>query len=770
MSRCLKVFFIAVLLSIFSLNFTEVYAQQISSQPNNGLISDREAEEKAADFANLSSDYYPNPATFTYDSRSKPWYTVYFYRYDSQTKKSYWGKTVVVNAKDGTILTDQEKLRELGAAEGDTPPGIDPITKAYIPTLSEKIGEFLPWIFLVIIIILGIGLFKFRRKLGRLRSKFRSLDIIFGSATLVQLLLALYFFITASDANNFVFLLTSTFGTVTTWITTRIYYKTPSENLENIGVIPPDKLPKFIDVGGMEQVKQELRQTVGIMTSKSKEAQNLGVNFNGVLLFGPPGVGKSYLVKATAGEMGLNFISVKVSDLIGMYTGESSKNISAIFKVALKNAPCLLFFDEFDAIAVSRGSDGGITTEDSRVVNELLRNLEEIRSASGKVIVFAATNNKDQLDEAVIRSGRFDRQIFIPLPDTAARKAIFETRLKNKPIAQDVNLDELVLKTEGMSAADLSTIIDKAALKLISASGAGQQITLNQASLVDAIVNFREKQKPNVTKLTWDDLILQDEVITELKRLVKVIENSDTTLKLGIEPPKGVLLYGPPGTGKTTIAKVIANEAKASFFSISQADIFSKWLGESEKNIKKIFDEARRFKPAIIFIDEIDAVVAKRGGEAGAWTDKTVNQILQEIDGLKDSSYVFVIGATNVPDMIDPALLRGGRLSTQIEIPSPGKIERQKLFSLFLKNIPVVDDLNLEELVKNSDGYSGADIKEICQRAILAKFDQNGPGATLIQADLIASIQKYKKYSKAYDIPSYFGKTGGLSSQEIKER
>ena len=267
-----------------------------------------------------------------------------------------------------------------------------------------------------------------------------------------------------------------------------------------------------------------------------------------------------------------------------------------------------------------------------------------------------------------------------------------------------------------------------------------------------------KRKKAPSRSLTWSDLIVPQEVLADLKRLARLIEHPELTSQLGIDPPKGVLLYGPPGTGKTTIAKVIADEVKASFYCISQADIFGKWMGETEHHIQKIFEEARKNRPSIIFIDEIEALMSKRGGhESGFWADKAVSQILQEIDGMQDSSHLFVIGATNMPDQVDPALLRGGRLSTQIEIPLPGKLEREKLFSLYLKTVKKADDVHLLELMDLSEGLSGADIKEICQRAILEIFDTGAQKILVVeQRDLIAAIQKYQKSSRVYRVPEYF--------------
>ena len=558
---------------------------------------------------------------------------------------------------------------------------------------------------------------------------------------------------------------------ITSWVTIKVNLKPSLETSDqDLKVISPKELPNFSKVGGMQKVKEELKRTVGFIISQSKTAQQYDVNFNGVLLYGPRGVGKTYLAQATAGEFGLNFLSVKVSDLMSMWYGQSANNVQEIFKKALKHTPCLLFFDEFDSVAGERGE---VTTseESTRVVNQLLRSLEEIRQYRGKVIVFAATNNKSDLDEAVIRSGRFDKHIFIPLPDKDARASIFANKLKGKPTDQQIDILSLADKTEGMSSADITALVDKAVLNLFdnSVSGEAKIQPLDQKQLLYAVENFRDKQKPNIKKLNWDELILQPEIVSELKRLVHLIENPDATQSLGIDPPKGILLYGPPGTGKTTIAKVIANQANASLFSITQADIISKWVGESEKNIKKIFDEARKYKPSIIFIDEIDAIVSKRG-DGDTYGDKTVNQILQEIDGVQDTNFVFVIGATNNPKKIDSALLRGGRLSTQLEIPLPGNAELIQLFSLYLKKAVTSNTFDMKKLASISRGYSGADIKEVCNRALLDTLSNNKSQPTnLTQEGIEAAIKTYKKNAQVYQVPDFFGASGKYSSSSIQD-
>lgn len=753
-------------------------------------VSVDQAIDVARNYAGSPSDWFVSNWV-TNNSFGKSFNVVEFYRQEEKTGKLFYEKTFVVDPYDGAVVTDKRVLGELGFGDNYLPLSVDPVTKEYsvpnpiVSAIKSLFQEKLTWFIVLGIFLAVAAIIYWRKKVKNIFRKIQPifLDVIFGIGILIELGFAFYFYrsyqanpISTNDLITAIGLVTSAVGTVSTWVFTKIVMRqSPDEDTGELIITPPQDLPNFSSVGGMEGVKEELRNTVGLIMSRGKLAQQYGVNFNGVLLFGPPGVGKSYITEAAAGEFGLNLLRLKVSDLVGIYKGTSTHKIQQAFKTALKQAPCLLFFDEFESVAGERGVVS-LDVDETRAVNQLLRSLEEIRSHPGKVIVFAATNKKEDLDEAIIRPGRFDKQIYIPMPDDAARKSIIESRLRGKPFGPNIDLGELVGKTSGMSAADIAAIVDKAVLDILSASlgDTPRAKTLDQKQLVWAIDNFREKHKPSVKKLNWSDLILQEEVMAELKRFVKIIENPDITRKLGIEPPKGVLIYGPPGTGKTTIAKVIANEANASFFSIGGADIHTKWFGESERKIKNIFEEARKYKPSIIFIDEIESIVSKRGGHEGwEYMDKLVSQILSEIDGMKDAAYVFIIGATNDPDGIDPALLRGGRLSTQIEIPLPGKPEREKLFALFLKKTQKAADVKLNELAESTENYSGADIQDICQRAILDVFDRSGGETTEItHADLKASLQKYKKSSKVYHVPEYFKKKieEGLSTQNIAER
>jgi SpoVK/Ycf46/Vps4 family AAA+-type ATPase len=734
------------------------------------LKTKEEAEQRAKEYIAPFPEWdvvsaQDNPS----DSKNNKWYIVDYVRYMADAKRYYFGGRIVLNSADGTRLSDTQKLKQFYAQNGyeEEPTEIDRETKAYELSAPLKAEVTTKQSVVLVTFIAPFIWFTVKKKGFRIGP----IDLVFGVASLIQFLIMLYIILFTRDQFNAIFLITSLIGTATSWVTIKVNLKPSLESSsQDIKIIKPGELPNFSKVGGMQKVKDELKRTVGFIVSQNKTAQQYDINFNGVLLFGPPGVGKTYLAQATAGEFNLNFMSIKVSDLLSMWYGQSANNVQDIFNKALKNAPCLLFFDEFDSVAGERGE---VTTgeESTRVVNQLLRSLEEVRRHRGKVIVFAATNNKSDLDEAVIRSGRFDKHIYIPLPDKDARISILINKLKGKPTDRNINIPLLSDKTEGMSSADITSLVDKAILNLFDniSTGDANVGLLDQKQLLNAVENFRDRQKPNIKKLDWNDLILQPEIISELKRLVHLIENPDVTQTLGIDPPKGILLYGPPGTGKTTIAKVIANQANASFFPITQADIMSKWVGESEKNIKKIFEEARKYKPSIIFIDEIDAIVGKRG-DGDTYGDKTVNQILQEIDGVQDMNFVFIIGATNNPKKIDPALLRGGRLSTQLEIPLPGTVELTRLYSLFLRKATLSKTFAIEKIAALSHGYSGADVKEICNRALLDSLSKDGPQTSeLTQERIEEAIKTYKKNAQVYQVPEFISSSGRYIQSSIQD-
>jgi transitional endoplasmic reticulum ATPase len=488
-------------------------------------------------------------------------------------------------------------------------------------------------------------------------------------------------------------------------------------------VEPPSELDTFADVGGMDSLKQEVRDTVGLMLEHPDDAERYGIEWNGILLHGPPGVGKTFFARAIAGEFGLSLMHVSTGDLVSSLQGGSARNIDKAFSTAVGNLPCLLFFDEFDSVAQRR--DSNPDQEARRTVNQLLTSLEAHRDER-RLLVMAATNNVEHLDPAVVRPGRFDRHIRIDLPDAPAREAIFRAELDDRPAASDLELSELVRRTEGMTPAAISKIVDTAALEVFrEATSTGQNLHLDTDHLLRAIERHGGQDRPMVEHWTWDSMILDPAIKAQLQQLQAVIEDPDSAERFGVDPPTGLLLAGPPGTGKTTVAKVLAAQARASFYPISGADVISKWVGESERNIRQLFERARANRPSIIFIDEIDALAGRRG--AVETHDSHVNQLLSEIDGVSGQKGVFIVGATNRPDQLDPAMLRGGRLSRTIVLGLPDEAGRHAILCLHTARMPTVG-VRLDELARETDGLSPADLKGLAQEAALAAMTRTGGG------------------------------------------
>jgi transitional endoplasmic reticulum ATPase len=484
---------------------------------------------------------------------------------------------------------------------------------------------------------------------------------------------------------------------------------------------PPEELQKFEDVGGMEALKQEIRDTVGLMLEHPEDAERYGIEWNGILLHGQPGVGKTFFARAIAGQYGLNLMHVSTGDLVSSLQGGSAQNIDKAFQTAARNLPCLLFFDEFDSVAQRRGSSPD--QESRKTVNQLLTSLEAYRDER-RLLVMAATNSLEHLDPAVIRPGRFDRQIRIDLPDAKAREAIFEAELDDRPAAEGIELSELVRRTEGMTPAAISKVVDTAALEVFrEATSSGRQLELDEEHLLSAVERYGGQDRPMIEHWTWDSLVLPESIKAQLKQLQAVIEDPESARRFGVDPPTGLLLAGPPGTGKTTVAKVLAAQARCSFYPISGADVISKWVGESEGNIRRLFERARENRPSIIFIDEIDAIAGRRG-EVEVH-DGHVNQLLAEIDGVSGQRGVFIIGATNRPDQIDPAMLRGGRLSRTVVLGLPDEEGRLAMLRLHTQRMPTVG-VDLEALARETEGLSPADLKGLAQEAALAAMARSG--------------------------------------------
>jgi SpoVK/Ycf46/Vps4 family AAA+-type ATPase len=509
----------------------------------------------------------------------------------------------------------------------------------------------------------------------------------------------------------------------------------------------PDKLPTLADMGGMADLKRQIRETVGLVIQHPEVVEQIGVNFNGVLMYGPPGTGKTFAARATAGEYRMNFLHLAGGDLTSKWMGESEKRIQAAFRTAGNNRPCLLFFDEFDSVASKRGDGGGNEQFQKQVVGQFLKSLEDIRRERG-VIVMAATNDIGTLDEAVIRPGRFDQRIRVDLPDPEARKSIFESRLRELPVYGNLHLDDLVQDTEGRSAADLVAIVDAAKLKSLKrAVGQGSKLAaITQQDLEEGLQDRRGKDAPTLRAMTWDDLILPPDTLAQLKSLAELIADPRAGRDIGMKRPAGALLYGPPGTGKTTIARVIASETKGkvSFLPAKGSDLISKFVGDSGKNVRDLFQRARQSSPTIVFIDEIEAMLPKRDADRGQGSepDSVLTEFLQQLDGIDSVPGVFVLGATNLPDRLDPAVLRGGRLGRKIEIPLPTLENRAQLLKLHTRDIKLADDIDFEVIANQMERFSGGDIEAVCQEAVEHAYDRKDGPQAVTQEDLLAVLRR----------------------------
>jgi transitional endoplasmic reticulum ATPase len=499
----------------------------------------------------------------------------------------------------------------------------------------------------------------------------------------------------------------------------------------------PDQLPTFADVGGMTPLKDLLADTLGLLLAFGEQADRYRINFNGILLHGPPGVGKTFVARATAGEFGLNFVPVVTGDLISRWLGESAKNVAAAFRFAATNVPCVLFFDEFDSVALRR--DDEPDNESRRVVNQLLSSLEEYR-AIRELIVMAATNRLEQLDPAVVRPGRFDKHARVDLPDRQARLAVLAAQLRGRPVAEDLDLDSVVERTEGLTPAVLAAIVEEAALAAFRESTTTSRPTpITTAGLLGALLARGGADRPTPGIHRWDDLVLDPRAKQELQQVQRLIEDPELARNFGIDPPSGLLLGGPPGTGKTTIARVLAAEARCSFYSVSAADLTSKWVGESERRVQTLFDRARDNAPSIVFLDELDAIAGRRGAGQD-FADRLLTQLLTEIDGLGSRPGVFVVGATNRLDVLDPAIRRGGRLSRTILVPLPDLDARVAILRLQTRRMPL-GGVDLAAVARVTEGFSGGDLKAVCQQAAVNALMRTSGGRADDEAAAEAEVR-----------------------------
>jgi transitional endoplasmic reticulum ATPase len=534
----------------------------------------------------------------------------------------------------------------------------------------------------------------------------------------------------------------------------------------------------YDELGGLKNEVQKIREMVELPMRHPELFDKIGVEApKGVLLYGPPGTGKTLLAKAVAGETNAHFISLSGPEIMGKHYGESEERIREIFTQAEENAPSIIFIDEIDSIAPKRDEVSGEL--EKRIVSQLLTLMDGMKSR-GKVVVIAATNRPDSIDPALRRPGRFDREIEIGIPDDEGRFDILSIHTRGMPIDEKVDLKQIAKTTHGFVGADLEVLSKEAAMKSLRrvlpeidydeekiSSEILEKIQITSDDFRDALKEvspsaLREVQV-QVPNVSWDDVGGLDELKEELKEAVEwPIKYKDAYDYVDVESPKGILLHGPPGTGKTLIAKALAKMTESNFISIKGPELLSKWVGESEKGVREIFRKARQAAPCIIFLDEVDALVPRRGsgGSDSHVTENVVSQILTEIDGLEELNNVLIIGATNRLDIVDEALLRPGRFDRIIKVPNPDEKGRQHIFEIHTKNKPLDSDVKISEIVKLTDDFSGAEIAAVANRAAIAALkryvggkSENVKEIKISQQDLIDAVDKVKPRKKEAPIP-----------------
>jgi len=492
----------------------------------------------------------------------------------------------------------------------------------------------------------------------------------------------------------------------------------------------------YEDIGGLSEEIKRVREMIELPMKHPELFERLGIDPpKGVLLHGPPGTGKTLLAKAVASESGVNFVSIAGPEIMSKFYGESEQRIREIFQQAEKEAPSIIFIDELDSIAVKREEVTGEV--ERRVVAQLLALMDGLKSR-GKVIVIGATNRPNALDTAIRRPGRFDREIEIGVPDRNGRYEVLLIHSRGMPLADDVDLEELAARTHGFVGADIAALAKEAAMhtlrEILPKIDFDKPLTPEILSkLVVSKEHFYEALKNTepsamrevlleIPNVKWEDIGGLEEVKQKLIEAVEwPISYPDIFIHHGISPPHGILLYGPPGTGKTLLAKAVATESQANFIAIRGPEFLSKWVGESEKAVREVFRKAKQAAPSIIFLDELDAIAPRRGAFTGGShvMESVVNQILSLVDGLENLKDVVVLGASNRPDMIDPALLRPGRFDRLLLVKPPDVESREKIFEIHTKGMNLGEDVNLSQLASELDGYVGADIEAICREAVM---------------------------------------------------
>jgi len=524
----------------------------------------------------------------------------------------------------------------------------------------------------------------------------------------------------------------------------------------------------YEDIGGLHEEIQRVREMVELPLRHPELFQRLGIEPpKGVLLHGPPGCGKTLLARAVANESEANFYSINGPEIMSKFYGESEARLREIFQQAQQNAPSIIFVDELDAIAPKREEVTGEV--ERRVVAQLLALMDGL-SGRGNVIVIGATNRPGALDPALRRPGRFDREIEIGVPDRKGRYEVLQIHTRGMPLVpykegekgEGVNLDRLAEMTHGYTGADLSALGRETAMKALRRYL--PQINLEEERIPPAVLEKMEVQMSDfenaykeitptamrevyieVPTVHWDDVGGLENVKQHLIEAVEwPLKSPEIFTKLGIRPPKGILLYGPPGCGKTLLARAVATESEANFISIKGPEVFSKWVGESEKAIREIFRKARMAAPSVVFLDEIDSITPRRGmgmSDSGV-SERVISQLLTEMDGLVSLQDIVIIAATNRPDMVDSAVLRPGRFDRLIYVPEPDEKSRLQIFKIYTKGMPISKDVDLNQLTIMTKYYGGADIESLCREAAMHALRRDVNSQEVTMKDFLDALKE----------------------------
>ncbi|MGE5658365.1 MAG: AAA family ATPase [Actinomycetota bacterium] len=496
----------------------------------------------------------------------------------------------------------------------------------------------------------------------------------------------------------------------------------PTDSSEGEGVTP-----SLQEVGGLSEILAELKELVGIPLKRPDLLAKLGLEpTRGVLLVGPPGTGKTLTARALAEELGVNYIALVGPEVMSKYYGEAEQKLRGIFEKALKSAPCLVFIDEIDSLAPDRSKVEGEV--EKRLVAQLLSLMDGFAKTQG-VVVLAATNRPDHLDPALRRPGRFDREVLFRVPDRQGRLEILKILTRAMPLDETVNLDLIADNAVGFVGADLKAVCQKAAYTALRRQVPSMEqkipesMTVSQPDFLQALKEIKpavlrsvEVESPNVT---WQEIGGLAQIKQILKESVEgALLHPELYLQTGAKAPKGILLWGPPGTGKTLLAKAVASQARANFICINGPELISKWVGASEQAVRELFTKARQAAPCVVFIDEIDTLAPARGrysGDSGV-SDRVVGQLLTELDGLQTGATILVIGATNRPDTLDPALLRAGRLDLQLKVDLPEEDSRLAILQVHNQDRPL-EGVDLAYWASQTEGWNGADLTLLSNQA-----------------------------------------------------